>query len=113
MNRKLDLNAIQRPTFELTLMDENRTTVHVKTPSVNKFREMLAVATEIEKVDASSEETVELIYSFLAGVLSCNREVLTITPKELLEKYNVDLDAALLIYREYIGFLNDITAEKN
>lgn len=113
MNRKLDLNSIQRPTFELTLMDENRTTIHVKTPSVNKFREMLAVSAELEKAGEDSQATVELIYSFLAGILSFNRELLTITADELLEKYGVDLDAAMLIYREYIGFLNDITTEKN
>lgn len=113
MNRKLDLNTIQHPVFELTLMDENRTTIHVKTPSVNKFRELLAVSAELEKASENGQDTVALIYEFLAGVLSCNREVLTITAEELPTKYMVDLDAAMLIYREYIGFLSDVTTAKN
>lgn len=113
MSHKLDLTTMQRPSFELTLLDDDHTTIHVKTPNVNKFREMMRLAGEMEQAEANGQDVVEIVYEFLAGALSCNREMLTITAKELPEKYNVDLDAALLVYKEYIGFLSDITNAKN
>lgn len=113
MNRKLDLNTIQRPVLELTLPDESQTTIHVKTPTMNKFREMQKVAAELENADMSDRDVVDIIYDFLADIMSCNREYITITAEELSGKYNIDLDAALLIYREYLSFLSGIAAEKN
>lgn len=113
MNHKLDLTAIQRPTFELTLLDDNHTTIHVKTPSVAKFREMSELATALEHAEENGQDAVAVIYTFLAGVLSYNTEAQTITAEELPEKYNIDIDAAMLIYKAYIGFLSDIANQKN
>ena len=104
----LNLNTAKRPAFTLTLMDDEQTTLHINTPSMDMFKELQAVATELSMLDDDDPETESMAYDFTARLLSCNRERITITPEELRGKYNMDLDSLLLVYEGYMGFLNDI-----
>ena len=113
MNRTLNLNTAKRPTFELTLMDENETTLHVKVPSLALFKELQAMSDDLNALDDSDTSALDAVYDLLARLLSCNRENLTLSGAELTNKYNVDFESALLVISEYVSFLTDIVNAKN
>lgn len=109
----LNLNTAKRPVFTLTLMDAEETTLHVKVPSMDLFKELQASASELDKLNEGDPETVDMVYDLTARLLSCNREHITLTPDELRGKYNMELEDLLLVFSGYMGFLTDIANEKN
>lgn len=113
MNKVLDLNTVQRPTLELTLMDEERTTLRVKVPTLDMFKEMQGVASSLGGVEDGDRDSVNLLYEMLAKLLSCNRDRVKITAEELREKYNVDLESALIVFQAYVDFVTSIVHAKN
>lgn len=113
MNRSLNLNTAKRPTFELTMMDENETTLHVKVPELELFKELQAMSDDLNEADENDPAVMDGIFDFLARLLSCNRENITITSAEMVDKYNMDFESALLVINEYVGFLTDIVNAKN
>lgn len=109
----LNLNSAKRPVFTLTLMDEEETTIHVKVPSMDLFNELRASAAELDRLNDNDPEAEEMVYDLTARLLSCNRENLKVTAKELRGKYNLELEDLLLVYGSYMDFLADIKNEKN
>ena len=112
-NRSLNLNTAARPTFELTMMDDDETVLHVKVPELEVFKELQAVADDMNEMDESDAAALDEMYDFIARLLSCNREKLTITAEELTGKYKMDFESALLVISEYVDFLTDIVNTKN
>lgn len=113
MNRSLNLNTAKRPTFELTMMDDDETTIHVKVPELDLFKELQAMSDDLNEADENDPDVLDSIFDFLARLLSCNRENVAITSAELVGKYNMDFESALLVINEYVGFLTDVVNAKN
>ena len=111
--RRLDLNTVQRHSLELVLMDDEKTTVHVKMPTRNLFREMQAMASTLDKVEEGDADSTAMLYDFIARALSCNRERLTILPDEIETKYRMEMEDVLLIFSEYVSFITEVTSAKN
>lgn len=112
--RTLDLNTAARPTLELTLQDENKTTVLVSTPTEGLIQEVQQLSPEmLEIMKTGDQEGIDLIYDLAARLISCNRNFITMTGQELREKYNMDLESAVLFFSAYMDFLSDLTNEKN
>lgn len=114
MARVLDLNSVQRPELELTLMDKDRTTLHVTTPTealVNELEQLRAG--DLSKLETGDKGSVDMIYDLTARLISCNREGINIGPEELRGHYRVDLESLLIVLSAYMEFINDIKNEKN
>ena len=109
----LDLNSAQRPTLELTMMDEDRTLLRVKTPPENMIQELQNMKDDLAKLETGDRDAVAMIYDLAARLLSCNRDFIKVTVKDLRGKYRVDLEALLLIYSAYLDFINALRNEKN
>lgn len=109
----LDLNTVQRPTLEVTLMDEARTLLRVTTPTEAVVREFEALLPELGKIQRGDRSAVDLIYDIMARVLSCNRDFIKVTPEELRGKYRMDLETAIIFMAEYNKFIDGIQNEKN
>lgn len=112
---ELNLNTVQRQTLDLTMMDTDQTTLHVKIPTRDMYREMLSMATALDKVEDGDKDSIEFLYDFVARALSCNREHIRITPDEMMPegKYHMDLEDVLLVFGAYVDFITTVTNVKN
>lgn len=113
MEHELNLNTVKRPTFKLTLMDEEQTTLYVRMPTLDMYKEMQALSEELRGRDEDDQDTVAELYRFIARVISHNRDRIEVTPDELRDKYNVDLETLLIVFKAYIKFLSAHTNAKN
>lgn len=110
---ELNLNTVQRPTLDLTLMDEEQTVLRVKMPTLDMFKEMQNTASALDGVEDGDKDSVDALYEMLAKLLSCNRDRIKVTATELRGKYNIDLESAILVFRAYVDFITSITRAKN
>lgn len=113
MARTLDFNTAQRPTLELTMMDDARTVLRVKTPTEGMIQELQALAPELKKVETGDRDAVDMIYDLGARLMSCNRDFITVTAADLREKYRLDLESMLVFFSAYVDFINALSNEKN
>lgn len=115
MEHVLNLNTVKRPTFMLTLTDDENTTLRVMMPTVALFKEMQTAAEMVDAVEAGAgdEAGISVLYDVLARLLSCNRDYKAVTAEELRGKYNMELEDVLLVYREYMKFISGVIKEKN
>ena len=110
----LELNAVQLETLDLTLQDEARTTLHVKTPTEALVAELEAFTPEmLTVIKTGNKEGVHSIYDLAARLISCNREGITITGEKLLGKYRMTLESAVVFFSAYMDYITDITNQKN
>lgn len=113
-NRTLDLNTAKRPTLVLTLQDEEKTTVRISTPTEGLIEEVQQLSPDmLEIIQRGDQEGIEMVYDLAAKLMSCNRDLKKFTGTELREKYNMDLESAVLFFSAYMDFITDITNEKN
>lgn len=110
----LDLNSVQLETLDLTLQDEARTTLHVTTPTEALVAELEAFTPEMLTVlRTGDKEGVHSIYDLAARLISCNREGIRITGEELLGKYRMTLESAVVFFSAYMDYITGITNQKN
>lgn len=113
-NKTLDLNKAKRPSFMLTLQDEEQTKVTITIPSEGLIAEMQSLAPDLmDTIKNGDKEGIEAVYNMAADLISCNRDFKKFTGEELREKYNMDLESAVLFFSAYMDFITDITNEKN
>lgn len=110
----LDLNAVQLETLDLTLQDADRTTLHVTTPTEALIAELEAFTPEmLTVIRTGNKEGVRSIYDLAARLISCNREGITVTGEELLGKYRMTLESAVVFFSAYMDYITGITNQKN
>ena len=109
----LNLNTAKRPVFTLTLMDDAETTIHVKVPDMDLFKEIQAMSSELDALADDDPGAVDAIFDITSRILSCNREGLSVAAEELRGKYRMGLEEVLLVFGSYAEFLADIMKEKN
>lgn len=114
MPKVLDLNNLTRPTLELTLQDEQRTTVRLTTPTEAMVQELSALTpAELNRLKNGDRESVEFVYNLAARLISCNLDFLTVTADELRSRYRMDLYSAVVFFNAYLDFINEIANAKN
>lgn len=110
----LDLNAVQLETLDLTLQDADRTTLHITTPTEALVAELEAFTPEmLTVIRTGNKEGVHSIYDLAARLISCNREGISITAEELLGKYRMTLESAVVFFSAYMDYITGITNQKN
>lgn len=113
-NKTLNFNQLQRPTLELTMMDEAQTVIRVSTPSVGLLEELQAMLPEFEAVARSgNREAIQAIYDMAARLMNCNCSFITVTGEELRTKYAMGLDSMQIFFSAYMDFVNGIYNAKN
>jgi hypothetical protein len=109
----LDFNSAQRPTLELTMMDDARTVLRVKTPPERMVQELQAMQTELQKLTTGDLDAVAMIYDLAARLMSENRDFIKVTAEDLRGKYKMALEDLILFYNAYLDFINALANEKN
>lgn len=114
MARKLDFNALEQPTLEVVLRDENKTHITVMVPSVELVEKLEAngesITAACKRKDAHS---MQVCYDLAAELMSCNEENLTITGEELRAKYGVGYGLLFAFLVAYNDFVAEIKNAKN
>lgn len=112
--KKLDLNALQRPTLDLTLRDEARTVVHMTLPTTKLVERLLAVAPKLSELAKTSDpRAAEALFDLLADLISTNEDGLTVTAEELRDVYGVHFDDLFFIFPAYLEFVSEVQNAKN
>lgn len=112
-SRVLDLNTAERPTLDLTLQDEARTTLRLKMPTEGLINELQQIGGEVRRLESGDREAIDTIYEMAAKLISCNRDYIKVTAEELRGKYRMDLESAIVFFSDYMGFIEDIKSAKN
>ena len=115
MAKVLDLNNIeQMPTLELTLQDENRTTLLVTIPSEGLINELEVNGPQLSKVLRKADKAgMDACYDLAARLISCNRNGRTITAEELRGEFKMSFESLLVFYSGYMDFVEEIRNLKN
>lgn len=114
MAKVLDLNNLNSPTLELTLQDEQRTTVRLTVPTEDIVQELTMLSPEaLDNVKRGDRNSVEFVYDLAARLISCNRDFLKVTADELRGKYRMDMYSAVVFFNAYMDFINELTNAKN
>lgn len=112
--KKLDLNALEQPTLELTLKDENKTKIHILVPEERQVERIEAAAAELPDVVADKTGLkIKSLFDFMAEVMGDNMEGLKFTAEELRDKYKLRLFDLVVITKAYMEFLDEIKTAKN
>ena len=113
-NKTLNFNQLQRPTLELTMMDETQTVIKVSTPTIALTEELTEIMPQFEEVAKSgNREAVEAVYDLAARLINCNYSFITVTGEELRTKYAMGLDSLQIFFSVYMDFLTEIYNAKN
>lgn len=114
MARRLDLNALEQPTLELTLLDADKTTFRLVCPDVKLVERFMAASRELSAVQKSGDaESIKKLYALTAEVISCNLDDIQITAEELRDKYRVKFVHLIFIFKDYLDFIKEINEAKN
>lgn len=110
---ELNLNTVQRPTFKLTMMDDEQTVLRVKMPSKAMFKELAESDATVSGAEKGDKDSAEDMYVLVARLLSHNLDFITVTPEELESKYRMELEDVILTYRAYVDFVLSFVKAKN
>lgn len=113
MARVLDLNKVQNSFMDLTLQDTAQTVVHLDIPTEALVSELEGMGPELKKLEAGDRSSVDAIYDLAARLINCNLDLFTVTGKELQGKYGMNLFSAIAFFSAYLGFINELSNEKN
>jgi hypothetical protein len=113
MARILDLNNVQQSFMDLTLQDAAHTVVHLDIPKEALVSELQGMGPDLEKIKKGDRESVDLIYDLAARLINCNLDYFKTTGQELREKYGMNLFSAIAFFSAYLGFINELSNQKN
>lgn len=113
MARVLDLNNVQQSFMDLTLQDDAHTVVHLDITTEENVNKLLSIGPDLEKLKRGDREGVDAIYDLAAKIISCNLDYFTVTGQELREKYRMNLYSAIAFFSAYMGFINELSEQKN
>lgn len=109
--RTLDLNNVQRPTLELALRDDARTTLHIGLPSEADIQALQA--TDFSSLASGDKVGVNEVYELAARLMNFNRDGIKVTGAELRDKYRMDLELVVVFFNVYMDFVTEVSREKN
>jgi hypothetical protein len=114
MIKKLDLNALEQPTLELTLLDADKTTFRLMCPDVKLVERFMVASRELSAVQTSGDaKAIKKLYALTAEIISCNQDGIDVTAEELRDKYGVKFVHLIFIFKDYLDFIKEINEAKN
>lgn len=112
--KALDFNAIEQPTWLVTLKDNDKTAVHLTAPTVDLVDRLVAMAPELQNVaEYKDGRTIRAVYALTADVMNCNDDGFTFTAEELRDKYRLSLLDVFKFVAGYLDFVKEIQDAKN
>lgn len=113
MARTLDLNNVQQSFMDLTLQDDARTVVHLDITTEENVNRLMSISADLEKLKSGNREGLAAIYDLAAQIINCNLDYFTTTGQELREKYRMNVYTLIAFFSAYLGFINELSDQKN
>lgn len=114
MANMLNFNRYRPPILPVQMLDNNNTVIHVVPPTVDLQEELRARQKELNTLlTGEDEEAREALFELAAKLMSCNRNMLEITPDQLRKQYRIDEEDLVVFYNAYADFLKEIENAKN
>ena len=114
MSKVLDFNTIKRPTLRLVMQDEAKTCINVALPAEGLIEELQNMLPELTPILSRGDaDSIRECYGLAAKLINCNRSFVTVTADDLRNKYDMDLEALVVFFNAYVGFISEIANEKN
>ena len=114
MTNTLSFKRYRPPVLPVELLDERQTVIHVTPPTVALQEELRGCMSELNALlTGGEEEKREGLWDLAARLMSCNRNMLTLTPDSLRATYGLDEEDLVVFYDEYARFLTDLENAKN
>lgn len=114
MAKIIDLNALEQPTLELKLRDENQTLFRLTTPTTRLVEKFIEAKTEVVDVAKTRDDVkIKKLYDQAAEIISCNADYITVTAEELRDHYRVTFSDLVVIFAAYLDFIKDFNNAKN
>lgn len=115
MAEAIDFSTGRKPTLPLILRDaagERR--VRVTTPTLDLMQEIRGNLPALQALlEGVSDESREAVFDLAARLISCNRDGLTVTGQELIDKYDLDEEDLTVFFSEYLDFIEGLAGAKN
>lgn len=114
MSKTLDFNTLAPQTLTLVMRDDNKTRIEVGVPTEHLVEKLQHIAPHLTRAVNGGEQVENReLYELAAHLISCNHSGITVTAEELRDKYRMNLEMMVAFYNAYVGFINEITNEKN
>lgn len=110
----LNFNKYRPPILPIEMPDENSTVIHVVPPTVNLQEELRARSADLHALlNGGDDEKRDALFDLAARLMSCNRNMLTITPDQLRTTYRLDEEDMVVFFETYTNFVKGIENAKN
>lgn len=110
----LDFNALQQPTWPITLKDDDKTQINLTVPSVDFVDRITAMAPQLKAAAKSKDgRAIQAAYALIAEIMSCNDDGYTFTAEELRDHYHMSFLDLLVFVKCYMEFVEEIKEAKN
>lgn len=114
MAKVLDLNALEQPTLEIRLRDDNRSVFRLTTPTTRLVEKFVAAKSEIAQVAKShNADKIKKLFELTAELISCNTEYITVTAEQLRDQYRLTFGDLVVIFAAYLDFIKEFNEAKN
>jgi hypothetical protein len=114
MAKVLDFNALQRPTLELVMPDENKTKLRLVCPTERLIERLEAGIKELTDIlNKKDIEAIAACFELAADLINCNDDGIVVNAQELRDKYHLGIESLVVFYSTYVDFIDEIKNAKN
>lgn len=114
MAKVLDFNALQRPTLELVMPDENKTKLRLVCPTERLIERLEAGMKELTDVMKKKDGgAIAACFELAADLINCNDDGVVVNAQELRDKYHLGIESLVVFYSTYVDFIDEIKNAKN
>lgn len=107
-------NRYRPPIWAVEMPDEDGTVLHITPPTVDLQEELRASAEDFNALLAGGDEDKKAaLYDLAARLMSCNRNMLTLTAEDLRKTYRLDTEDLVAFFHGYVDFIKGIENAKN
>ena len=107
-------NRHRPPIWAVEMPDDDGTVLHIVPPTVDLQEELRASAADFNALLAGgSDDKRAALYDLAARLMSCNRNMLTLTAEDLRKTYHLDTEDLVEFFHGYVDFLKGIENAKN
>ena len=107
-------NRHRPPIWPVEMPDEEGTILHIVPPTVDLQEELRSSADDLKALlDGGDENTRQGLYELAARLMSCNRNMVKVTPETLRKTYSLDAEDLVDFFHGYVDFVKGIENAKN
>lgn len=114
MANTLNFNKYRPPVLPVELTDETTILLRVTPPTVELQEELRGRQTDLQALLSGGDDEIrETLYDLAARLMSCNRNLRTITAEMLRVNYGLDEEDLIVFFQAYADFLKELENAKN